>query len=367
MQAVQILLLGVLPISLLVMIVVSTAGQQYGFDFHGSLWEASRDIVAGRNPYPPATADGVAPGDEFVYPPLPALLSIPLGVMPYPWAAGVMTALLLLAMAAALLALGVRDWRCHGATLASILLLHDVRLGAITPLLVLGVALVWRFRDSTYAAVPFALVVVAKVFFWPLGIWLLATRRVRAVGIAVVLTLGLVLASWAVIGFAGMKEYPELLSVLARVEQADGYSVVAAAMSAGMAAAAARVVAVCLGVALLAWAWRAGRRGSDLRSFAMVIGACFVLTPILWLHYFLLLYVPIAIRSPRFSAGWLLPLAFWATPFQENFGSPWRIYYAGVVTVVILVWATRDSDPRSEPGAQEYRRRVSLLPGPRRD
>lgn len=337
----QILILGVLPIALLMMVIASTVGQQYAFDFHGSLWEASRDVLAGRNPYPPPTADGVASGDQFVYPPLLALLAIPLGLMSYPWAAVAITVLILAAMSAALLVLGVRDWRCHGATLASILLLHDVRLGAITPLLVLGLALLWRYRDSAYAAVPFGLVVVAKVFFWPLGIWLLATRRVRAAGAAVVITLGLVIASWAVIGFAGLVDYPHLLSVLAEVEQADGYSVVAAAMSAGVSASLARITAVIIGAALLGWAWRKGRHGSDQTSFAIVIAACFVLTPIVWLHYFLLLYVPIAIRSPRFSVGWLLPLGFWVTPFQENFGSPWRIYYGAVVAVAILFWATR--------------------------
>jgi hypothetical protein len=369
LQVAQVLLLGALPIALLAMMIGSTLGQQYAFDFHGSLWEASRDILAGRNPYPPPTPDGVASGDQFVYPPLPALVAIPLGLMPYPWAAGVLTVLLLIAMSAALVVLGVRDWRCHGAVLASILMLHDVRLGAITPLLVLGVALLWRLRDSSSAAVPFALVVVAKVFFWPLGIWLLATRRIRAAGWAVAITIGLVLTSWALIGFAGLAEYPELLSVLARVEQADGYSVVAAALAAGLSESMARVVAAALGVVLLGSAWREGRRGADLRSFALAIGACYALTPIVWLHYFLLLYVPIAIKSPRFSVGWLLPLAFWVVPFQENFGSPWRIYYGAAVTVAILVWATRDAasgrtddarkdlDPRVRPkGALPTRR-----------
>jgi len=36
--------------------------------------------------------------------------------------------------------------------------------------------------------------------------------------------------------------------------------------------------------------------------------AALVLTPILWLHYLVLLLVPIALARPRLSALWLVPL-----------------------------------------------------------
>ncbi len=353
--AMQILLLGALPVALLVMFIVSTVGDQYAFDFHGSLWQASRDIMAGRNPYPPPTVEGIASRDQFVYPPLPALVSIPLGLMPFPWAAGVMTVILVAAMSAALLVLGVRDWRCHGATLASVPMLHDVRLGAITPLLVLGVALIWRLRDTTWAGMPFALVVVTKLFFWPLGVWLLATRRIGAVASAVGITLVLVFGGWALIGFAGLAEYPALLQVLAEEEQVEGYSVVAAGMSLGLNPASARIVALVLGALVLAWTVQAARRGFDRRSFVLALGACYVLTPILWVHYFLLLYIPIAIRSPRFQVGWLLPLGFWLTVILENIGeasgSHWYLWLGLALVVMSLVWSAR-----SEPAGAAFPR-----------
>ena len=55
--------------------------------------------------------------------------------------------MLIAAVAATLAVLGVRDWRCYGAAYLSIAVLHDIRLGALTPLLALGLALVWRWRE----------------------------------------------------------------------------------------------------------------------------------------------------------------------------------------------------------------------------
>ena len=111
-------------------------------------------MLDGRNPYPPPTAAGVAPGDRFVYPPPVALLLLPFGLLPFGVAAALITVVLLAAVAATLAVLGVRDWRCYGAAYLSIPVLHDVRLGALTPLLALGLALVWRWRSEARASVP---------------------------------------------------------------------------------------------------------------------------------------------------------------------------------------------------------------------
>ena len=81
----------------------------------------------------------------------------------------IITVVLIAAVAATLAVLGVRDWRCYGAAYLSIAVLHDIRLGALTPLLALGLALVWRWREQARAAVPLALIMVAKLFLWPLA------------------------------------------------------------------------------------------------------------------------------------------------------------------------------------------------------
>ena len=71
--------------------------------------------------------------------------------------------------------------------------------------------------------------------------------------------------------------------------------------------------------------WREGRRGFDERSLALALAAALALSPIVWLHYFVLLLVPIALARRTFGAIWLIPALFWITPYEENFAQHWRI------------------------------------------
>ena len=254
--------------------------------------------------------------------------------------------MLLAAVAATLAVLGVRDWRCYGAAYLSIPVLHDVRLGALTPLLALGLALVWRWRSEARASVPLALIVVAKLFLWPLTLWLVATGRVRVALRGAVLAVVACALGWAVIGFAGLGDYPKLLSVLAEAEQGRGYSLVSAGLWLGLGPGAARAVAVAIGVVLLAACWREGRRGLDERSLVLALAAALALSPIVWLHYFVLLLVPIAIARRTFGAIWLIPALFWITPYEEHFAQHWRIA-VGIAVCGAGVARGGAGDPRS--------------------
>jgi alpha-1,2-mannosyltransferase len=256
-------------------------------------------------------------------------------------AAAIITVVLIAAVAATLAVLGVRDWRCYGAAFLSIAVLHDIRLGALTPLLALGLALVWRWREQARAAIPLALIMVAKLFLWPLAVWLVATGRLRVALRGVALAVGASALGWAVIGFAGLADYPKLLSVLSDAEQARGYSLVAAGLWLGLGAEAARAVAVAVGAVLLTFCWREGRRGLDERSLALALAAALALSPIVWLHYFVLLLVPIALKQRTFGPIWLIPALFWITPFEENFGAHWRILAGLALTGLALAAAAR--------------------------
>jgi alpha-1,2-mannosyltransferase len=337
-QTIALLLLGLLPAALVLLVIGGAIGHQFAFDFHGSIWEAARAVLHGRNPYPPPTLAGVAPGDRFVYPPAIAFVFIPLGVLPFPLAAALITAILLASVAATLYVLEVRDWRCYGAAYLSSPVLHDVRLGALTPLLALGLALAWRWRARPASAIPLACVTVAKLFLWPLGIWLLATGRLKIALRTALYGAGASALAWAAIGFAGLADYPRLLQVLASSEQADGYSPVSGLLALGLGGSAARVVATALGLLLLAGCVVVGRRGDDRRSLSLALAAALVLSPIVWLHYFVLLLVPIALARRTFSPIWLVPLLFWATPYEEHFGEHWRIAVGlSVATLALLL------------------------------
>ena len=73
-------------------------------------------------------------------------------------------------------------------------------------------------------------------------------------------------------------------------------------------------------------------------------------SPIVWVHYLVLLFVPIAIVSPGLSALWLLPLALWPLGGQESDGSIPKLVLALCVVLVWLVSVAR-AWPRKESPA----------------
>jgi len=311
--------------------------------FRGSLgdWEifrgAARSAFHGRSPYP-AVVDpsALAHNDQFVYPPITALLVSPLAVLP-DLAGRVLV--LLLALACVLLALrllGVSDWRCYGIALLTAPVLDTVSLGALSSAMLLGVAAAWRYRDRRYVAAPVtALTAVAKLFAWPLFVWLLATRRIRTAVAAAGITFVLLVGGWAAIGFAGLRGYPHLLRVLSHVEAVQSYSLVGLFRLEGVAATALTGLLALAVIAAVVFTSR-GRDG-DRRAFAVAVAGALLATPVLWLHYLVLLFVPIALARPRLSALWFAPLAFWVSPIAHSDGSIWRTCFVlAVATSIVL-------------------------------
>jgi hypothetical protein len=332
-------LLGILPVLLTTVVIVGSIGHHFAFDFH-SLWEAARDVRSGHDPYPAATVSALAPGEGFVYPPVVAFAALPLGLLPFGVAAAVMVLALVGCTAGTLWLLGVRDWRCFGAAYLSIPVLHDLRLGAISLVLTLAVVLTWRWRGRALAALPLAFAIVAKVFLWPLLVWLIATRRTALARRTIVLAIGATALAWAAIRFAGLAEYPHLLDVLSSIEQGAGYSPASAVLALGLGPGEARVLATALGLALLGGCVVLGRRGDDRRSLTLALAASLALSPIVWLHYFVLLLVPIALARRSFGLIWLVPVLFWLTPYEDH-AAPWRVVAGIAIAVLALGLALR--------------------------
>jgi hypothetical protein len=102
---------------------------------------------------------------------------------------------------------------------------------------------------------------------------------------------------------------------------------------------------------LLALASRAARGAksafeADRRSFTLTIAAALVLTPILWLHYLVLLLAPIALARPRLSALWFLPLTmmvFEALNWYRGWprGDAKALVSVAIVAALVLVMALR--------------------------
>jgi hypothetical protein len=232
--------------------------------------------------------------------------------------------LLVPAPALALWLVGVRDWRVIGAAYLSLGTLHGITLGSLSPLLLVAVALTWRWRDRPLrVAAVVAAAVCAKLFLWPLAVWLAATRRWAAALWSGVLAAGVTLACWALIGFQGLLEYPKLLGDLSTIEQGRGYSAVAGGMALGLSAGTARLVAIAVGAVVLTSAVALARRGREREALAVALLAALLLSPIVWLHYLPLLLVPLALVRPRLSWPWLLPLATLLTPNETTLDHRW--------------------------------------------
>ena len=299
----------------------SLGGVSEPYDFTIFL-DAGNDVLAGRNPY--VSPVGFGPTQSpYAYPPVLALAVAPLAALPEraahdTFVPGVLWSLLLLAATVgALLALGVSDWRCYPIALVSPLVAEPVEYGAVGPILLLLCALAWRFRDRAGAAgIALGAAAVLKLFLAPLLLWLAFTRRLRAALLGVAVAVALALGSWAVIGFRGLHGYPHLLRRLTDVEADQSYSAFAVLRALGLPKPASEVAVVLAGLALLALAARAarspglGRLEQDRRSLILTLAAALVLTPILWLHYLVLLLLPIGLARPRLSPLWLVPLLF---------------------------------------------------------
>jgi Glycosyltransferase family 87 len=292
-------------------------------------------VLHGRTPYVAPTPTALAHFDKFVYPPVTALFFAPFAAFPSGVARALMFFAGLAAIVGALRLLRVGDWRCYSLALVSAPAFNSLGVGALTSFLLLGVALAWRYRDNAVVAgVATAFTAVLKLFLWPIALWLVATRRWRACVLCAVAAIVLLLGGWAVIGFAGLHSYPKLVHVLEQVEGPVSYSVVALLGLKGSAETAATILLSLTGIVAV---WLAARGpGGDRRALAVAVLVSLVATPLLWLHYLLLIYVPIALYRPRLSGLWFLPLILWATPTTHSHGITWRIALAlGVLAVVV--------------------------------
>ncbi len=147
------------------------------FDFH-AFWGAGHAVLHGRSPYPPASAAVLAHETAFVYPAPAALLMVPFALLPFTVSATLFAFILVASIPLALRLLGVRDWRCYGLVLVTAPVANAVNVDAVSPLLLLGLALVWRYRDRMFpAACALAALIVLKLFLWPFVLWFAFTRR----------------------------------------------------------------------------------------------------------------------------------------------------------------------------------------------
>ena len=218
----------------------------------------------------------------------------------------------------------------------------------------LGVTAAWRWRDGLWRpALAVVAVVTAKLFLWPLAIWLLLTRRFQTISLACVLGAITLLVGWAVIGFAGLVGYPQLLNNLASLEEGVGVSPVTGLLALGLSRTVATIVALAIVAALFSLAWRLrSRPGNDRRTFELAVVAALVASPIVWPHYFVLLLVPIGLLSPRLSPIWFAPLLAYLAPVAQTNQRPWEALPYYLIAALVAHQALQSQRP---PGTRSLR------------
>ena len=285
----------------------------------GSSIAAAEAILDGENPYPAADDPLTAWGGRTPYPPLPALLAMPL------------TALSARSCRAPRHGCSSSSSRSRsrscsacatGAATGSLLLwppvISAIQTGNVTLWLALAAALAWRFRDRLLALVGERRR-HARGEVLPLAARRLARgdaeareRRARAARSARCSSL----VSWAAIGFAGFVDYPDLLRRLEDTVGEDSYTLVhrrarsrrcprtwraRSGLRSGSGCSLRRrrrsLVAVTSGPRSSS---RSPRRSRSRRSSGSTTSRCSL--------------VVVALARPRLGLVWFVPLAMVVTP-----------------------------------------------------
>lgn len=294
--------LAVLPaVAIVAMIRIGIDTGTLAVDFHLELYRQAVTMLTNTSPAPPRAFDPVN-GAHLIWPPLAALVAAPFTVF------SVGTAEILFAItgplcyAIALRLVGVRDWRVYGALGLWPQVVGEVRLSHLTPLLALLLAATWRARSREMrSGVWVGLAVGIKLFAWPLVVWLAAIGRRRGALVAAAIPSVSILF---ILPYTGLDEYFQALREVSNTFDQATYTVFGLFVQAGAPDVVGRAVTVVVVAALLAATW-------IYRSFTLAIVTALAASPIVWLDFFGLAAIPLAIARPRLSLVWFVPLATW--------------------------------------------------------
>jgi hypothetical protein len=300
---------GILPALVFALVLHDNRGADFAVDFHRQFWPVADRVLHGLSPYDLSWQD-IQHEIAFPYGALAAVLFTPFGLLPHGVADIVFTILCVAAAPLSLFVLGVREWRVYGVVFLWLPVIAAWTSANVSLLLVFGIALMWCYRDrALVTGLMFALLVSVKLFVWPLAIWLLATRRYAALGYAMLTGLALNIAAWAIVGFDQLGAYVKVLGLVTDREEPHGVSILAVIRDAGASRPVAYAVTLAL-AAGAAWACVAlARRERQAEALLLAVATCFLATPVIWAHYFVLLIVPLALIRPRLDLVWWLPVA----------------------------------------------------------
>jgi hypothetical protein len=330
--------LGVVPVVLIVYAAAAVAiTHSMAVDFRGELYPEARMVLHWQNPFPPPDAD-LSNGINRIYPIPAALLAVPFTLLPLNAAAVAYSVFLIVCLAFTLYLLGIRDWRIYGVTALWPSTLAAIQTGNLTIVLALLVALAWRYRTRTVAGVPVGLAIALKLYLWPVLLWLVAVRKPVAAAVAAAVTACGVLMT---LPFMSLHDYSTLMANLGRTFAPQSATLQGLLLQLGADADVAKLAAYATGGAILVVAYRR-------RSLGLFVAAGLALSPIVWLHYFLLFVIPLGITRQRFTPLWLAPLLLWLYPGNGVDVRAWHVVLALTTAAIVFVGCERRPRPAGE-------------------
>ncbi|MGP0052558.1 MAG: glycosyltransferase family 87 protein, partial [Solirubrobacteraceae bacterium] len=307
----------------------------FALDVHNWYWPAGHRVLDGQSPYAQPYPWGLN------YPALAAMTFAPLALLPRRVADVGATVLVVCAVPAALKLLDVADRRIYAIAMLWPPVVYGWQTANLSLLLVVGIAAAWRLRDrAVIAGVIVAVVVSLKPVLWPLGLWLLTSRRYRALACAMLSALALSVGAFATLGLGEVGQYVAQLHRFLPDAERRSYSIFSLALHLGANHALAYAVLAAATVVAVSACVDAGRKGHETAAISAAIAASLLASPVVEAHYLAIVLVPLALSRPRITALWLLPLALWVTP--ANWPTDWqRIVFLGVGTAILVAPTAR--------------------------
>ena len=101
-------------------------------------------------------------------------------------------------------------------------------------------------------------------------------------------------------------------------------------------------------------------RERDAAALSLVLAAALAASPIVWLHYYLLLLVPLALARPRLSALWFVPFAFYPLGRGTSWANGNLLRLAVALAASAAVFAVAALQGRRAPSEASSARSVGV-------
>jgi hypothetical protein len=84
------------------------------------------------------------------------------------------------------------------------------------------------------------------------------------------------------------------------------------------------------------------RRNDDARALTMAVVLMLTASPLIWIHYFAVLLVPLAILRPKIGRAWWAPVLLWIVPVAAP--TLWQIIWCWLIFTYVVVDCLRAGD-----------------------